>query len=147
MIQILHVYGLPKKIVTAIMMLYRNTKAMVLSLDGYTNFFDIVAGVLLIDTSALYLFKFRTSIDLIKENGFISKKVRNRRYPAETMTDAVYANDQALLPNASAQAEFLLHSLEQATGDIGLFENADKTEYICFKQTGIISTLSGKPLK
>ena len=39
--QILLEYGLPKEIVSAIMMLYKNTKAMVRSPDGDTDFFDI----------------------------------------------------------------------------------------------------------
>ena len=54
--QILLTYGLPKETVTAIMMLYRNTKVKVHSLDGDTNYFDIVAGVLQGDTLAPYLF-------------------------------------------------------------------------------------------
>ena len=52
----------------------------------------------------------------------------------------------ALLTNTVAQVEFLLHSLEQATGDIGLCVNADKTEFMSFKE-GTLSTLSDKPLK
>ena len=43
---ILLAYGLPKKTVTAIMILYRNTKVKVRSPDGDTEYFDIVAGVL-----------------------------------------------------------------------------------------------------
>ena len=54
--QILLVYGLPKETVTAIMMLYKNMKVKVHSLDGDTDFFDIVAGVLQRDTLAPYLF-------------------------------------------------------------------------------------------
>ena len=45
------------------------------------------------------------------------------------------------------QAKSLLHSLEQAAGGISLHMNANKIEFICFKQEGAISTLSGKPLK
>ena len=44
--QILLAYGLPKETVTAIMMLYKNTKVKLHSPDGDTDFFDIVAGVL-----------------------------------------------------------------------------------------------------
>ena len=44
--QILPAYGLFKETVIAIMMLYKNTKAMVCSFDDDTNFFNIVAGVL-----------------------------------------------------------------------------------------------------
>ena len=42
------------------------------------------------------------SIDAIKENGITLKKVRSRQYPAETMTDADYADDQVLLINTPA---------------------------------------------
>ena len=60
----------------------------------------------------------QTSIDLIKENGFIQKKARNRRYPAGTITDAEFADDLAFLADAPTQAEFQLHSLEQVEGGI-----------------------------
>ena len=63
------------------------------------------------------------------------------------MTNADDAGDQALLINALAQAEYLLHSLEQAAGSIGLCMNANKTEFMYLKQEGAISTLIGKPLK
>ena len=89
----------------------------------------------------------RTSIDLMKENGFKLAKERTRRYLAQTLTDANYADDIAHLANTPAQAEFLQHSLEWAAGSIGLHANADKTEYMCFNQRGGISTLKGGPLK
>ena len=41
----------------------------------------------------------------------------------------------------------LLHSLEQAAASINLHVNAHKTEYICFDQTGDISTLDRTSLK
>ena len=44
--QILLAYGLPKEIVAAITILYRNTKLKVRSPDGDTEYFDIVTGVL-----------------------------------------------------------------------------------------------------
>ena len=47
----------------------------------------------------------------------------------------------------SNQAETLLHSLERAAAGIGLHVNAHKTEYMCYNQTGDISTLDGTPLK
>ena len=83
----------------------------------------------------------------MKENGFTLEKARSKRYPAQTITDADYADDIALLANTPAQAESLLHSLEQAASSIGLHENADKTEYMCFNQRGDISTLNGGSLK
>ena len=151
--QILLAYGIPKETVAAITILYRNTKVKVRSPDGDTEYFDIVAGVLQGDTLAPYLFIIcldyvrRTSIDKIKENGFELTKKRSKRYPATTITDADYADDIAILANTPDQAETLLHSLERAAASIGLYVNAHKTEYMCYNQTGDISTLEGTPLK
>ena len=151
--QILLAYGIPKETVAAITILYRNTKVKVRSPDGDIEYFDIVAGVLQGDTLAPYLFiicldyVLRTSIDKIKENGFELTKKRSRRYPATTITDANYADDIAILANTPDQAETLLHSLERAAASIGLYVNAHKTEYMCYNQTGDISTLEGTPLK
>ena len=151
--QILLAFSLPKETVAAIMMLYRNTKVKVHSPDGDTDNFDIVAGVLQGNKLAPYLFiicldyMLRTSIDKIKENGFKLTKERSRRYHAKTITNADYAVDIALLANAPAQAETLLHSLEWATAGIGLHVNTHKTEYMCFNQTGNISTLNDSSLK
>ena len=86
-------------------------------------------------------------IDKIRENGFELKKKRSRSYPATTITDADYADDIAILANTPDQAETLLHSLERAAAGIGLYVNAHKTEYMCYNQTGDISTLKGTPLK
>ena len=88
-----------------------------------------------------------TSIDKIRENGFELTKKRSRRYPAKTITDADYADDIAILANTPNQAETLLHRLERATAGIGLHVNAHKTEYMCYNQTGDISTLEETSLK
>ena len=112
----------------------------------------MVAGVLQGDTLAPYLFIIcldyilRTSIDIMKNNGFKLTKNR-RRYSAQTIMDADYANDTVLLANTPAQAETLLHYLERAAAGIDFHVNADKTEYICFDQRGDISTLNGSSLK
>ena len=135
------------------MILYRNTKVKVCSPDGDTEYFDIVAGVLQGDTLAPYLFiicldyVLRTSIDKIRENGFELTKKRSKTYPAKTITDADYADDLALLANTPNQAETLLHSLERAAAGIGLHVNAHKTEYMCYNQTGNITTLEGASLR
>ena len=102
------------------------------------------------DTLAPYLFiicldyVLRTSVDKIRENGFELTKKRSRRYPAKTITDA---DDIAILTNIPNQAETLLHSLERAAAGIGLHVNAHKTEYMCYNQTGDISTLDGTSLE
>ena len=105
------------------------------------------------DTLAPYLFiicldyMLRISINKIKEKGFNLTKERSRKYPAKTIIDGNYTDDIALLANAHAQAEIQLHSLELAIAGIGLHVNAHKTKYMCFNQTGDISTLNGTSLK
>ena len=89
----------------------------------------------------------RTSIDKIKENGFKLTKKRSRSYPTKTITNADYADDIAILANTPNQAKTLLQILERATAGIGLHVNAHKTEYMCFNQTGDISTQDGSSLK
>lgn len=56
LIEILKAYGIPKKIVDAISILYKNTEAQVITPDGDTEFFEIIAGVLQGDTLAPLLF-------------------------------------------------------------------------------------------
>ena len=132
--QILLTYGLPKEIVAAIIMLYRNTEVKVRSPDGDTDYFDIVAGVLQGNTLAPYLFiicldyMLRTSIDKMKDNSFKLTKKRSRRYLAQTITDMDDTDDIALLANTPAQAKTLLHSLEWAADGIGLHVNTDKKQ-------------------
>ena len=83
--QILLAYGFPKETVTAIMMLFKNTKVKVRSPDGDTDYCDIVTGVLQGDTLAPYLFiicldyELKTSIDLMKENDLKLAKERSIR--------------------------------------------------------------------
>ena len=101
-----------------------------------TQYFDIIC----LD------YVLRTSIDKIRENGFELTKKR-RRYPAKTITYSDYADDIAILTITPNQAEKLLHSLERAAAGFGLHVNAHKTEYMCYNQTGDISTLNGTSLK
>ena len=129
--QILLAYGQPKETVAAIMILYRNTKVKVRSLDGDAEYFDIVAEVLQGHTLAPYLFiiclddVLRTSIDKIKENGFEQTKQRSRKYPAKTIPTPSTPMT-AILANTPAQAKTLLHRLERAATGIGFHVNAHK---------------------
>ena len=83
--QMLREYGFPKEKVTAIMMVYKNTKAMVHSLDGDINFFDNISGDLQGSTLAAFLFIICLDyilwiwIDLIKRNSFTLKKTSSKK--------------------------------------------------------------------
>ena len=71
-----------------------------------------------------------------------------RRKEAEgTLQQQLPTPTTPILANTPDQAETLLHSLERAAANIGLYVNAHKTEDMCYNQTGDISTLEGIPLK
>ena len=129
--QILLTYGLPKETVTAIMMRYRNTKVKVNFLDGVSIqevdfYFNIVAGELQGDTLAPYHFiicldyMLRMSIDKMKENGFKLTKERNRRHPAQTIMDADYTDDIALLANAPTPYYIVWNEQIQASASMSM---------------------------
>ena len=94
--------------------------------EGRWSKYSSHTGVLQDDTLAQYLFincqgyVLRTSIDLMKENGFKLTKERSRRYPAQKITDADYTGNIALLTNTSVSAESLLPNMERTAGGIGL---------------------------
>ena len=83
----------------------------------------------------------------MKENGFKLTKERSRRYSAQTITYADYADDITLLANAPAKAQTQLHNLERAAAGIGIHVNEHKTEYMWFKQRSVISILNSNSLK
>ena len=64
----------------------------------------------------------------MKLNSFKQENERSSRYPAQTITDADYADDIVLLANTPAHAESLLSSLERAVAGIGLHVKSDKRE-------------------
>ena len=72
-----------------------------------------------------------SNVDRSNERKWLyAKKARCIRYPTETITNANYADDVALLENTPTQVESLLHSLEKVAECIGFSVNSDKTEYI-----------------
>ena len=84
--KILLAYGIPKKIVDTIRVLYDDTRARIISPEGETEEFEIVAGVLQGDTLAPYLFAIvldyamRKAISGFEEElGFKLVKRRSRR--------------------------------------------------------------------
>ncbi|XP_072028300.1 uncharacterized protein [Amphiura filiformis] len=94
MLQILIAYEIPKQIVDAIGTTYKKTRANVISPDGETELFDIVADVLQGDTLATYLFvivldyALRMAIDGKEEAlGFQLERRKSRRVGPEVVTD------------------------------------------------------------
>ena len=56
MFKIFLAFGIPEKIVNAIEIMYTNNRAMVMTSDGETDYFDVITGVLQGDLLAPYLF-------------------------------------------------------------------------------------------
>ena len=117
-----------------IMMLYKNMKVKVCLPGGDTGFIEIVAGILQ-----------GSNIDRSNERKWLYTK--KRWYLTQTIMDADYTDDIALLANTPTQPESLLHSLKQAVSGISLHVNADKMEYVCLDQKGDISILNVDSLK
>lgn len=72
----------------------------------------------------------RKALDQNPELGFTLKEKRGRSYPADTITDLDYGDDLTVLADNIKDAMSLLHRIEEAASEIGLYMNAKKTEYI-----------------
>ena len=112
------------------MILYKNTKKVFCLPVGNIDIINIIPGVMHGDTILPYnlpWLRISTVNRSDKGKWYHAKNARSRWYPTETMTDADYADDLALLANTLAQAESLLHCLDQATGGSGLSVNVNRT--------------------
>ena len=56
MFEILRLYGIPERIISAIRVLYTESSSSILSSDGETELFSIIAGISQGDTLAHFLF-------------------------------------------------------------------------------------------
>ena len=138
LMKILRAYGIPDAIVQLISRLYTGTKAKVVTADGITEVFDILAGVLQGDTLAPYLFIIvvdyimTVAIDDVSDPGFTLKPARSRRVAAEKLADVEFADDVALVTDTMDEAKLLLDRLESAALSVGLAMNDSKTKFISF---------------
>ena len=154
MMRILEAYGIPSPIVSAIGAMYANTTAKVLSPDGETETFPILAGVLQGDTLAPYLFiialdyALRRAIEGKEEQlGFTVTPRKSRRVGPTMKTDFDFADDIALVSNLVEQAQELLHRVEGECREVGLRLNARKTEVMAYNIDQVeVKTLDGSAL-
>ena len=100
---ILSSYGIPRKIVKAIMFMYLCTSATVITPDGQTDPFDITASVLQGGTLSPFLFvivvdyMMRLTVPDTSV-GFRWKRCEGFRRPAGHIADLDYADDVVLWP-------------------------------------------------
>eukprot|EP00111_Clytia_hemisphaerica_P013463 TCONS_00039544-protein len=136
MYEILKLYGIPEKLISAIRALYVSIKAKVITADGDTDIFDIHAGVLQGDTLAPFRFiivldyVLRISVDLSNDKGIKIKVPLRKPNRGLFLTDLDFADDLALVSEIIQNLESLLHSLETSASQVGLYCNAGKTEFI-----------------
>ena len=134
LMNILPAYGIPKKIVDLISMLYINTTSQVITPDGMTEFFKTLAGMLQGDTLALYLFVIiidycmGLALEKHRDFGFTVTLARSRRVKAKKISDAEFADDIILVANAINEAEQLLREVEEVSTYMYKCRTADKRE-------------------
>ena len=104
------------------------------TIDGLTDFFKTLIGVLQGDTLAPFLFIIVLDYVLRScmcfDNGLTITPRQSRRLPGVKVTDLDFADDLDLLSDTIQQAEKLLHDLEYAAKLVGLSLNASKTEFM-----------------
>ena len=155
LMKILLAYGIPKEIVDLIGLLYINTKAKIITSDGETDLFDIVAGVLQGDTLAPYLFIIvldycmSLALEKIPDAGFTITPARSRRVKAVKVSDTDFADDIALIADSVEEAQKLLEEVEKAAATVGLQMNEDKTKYLVenIDDPEPVKALSGKSIE
>ena len=137
LMKILRAYGIPDKLVDLIEKTYTDTLAKVMTPEGLTEAFKILARVLQGDTLAPYLFIIvvdyimRTAMSNLEEPvGFTIRPRQSRRHPAEKLADVEFADDVALITDTIKEAQEFLLSLEEAARCVGLHMNEGKTKYL-----------------
>ena len=130
---------MPKKIVDAISILYKDTVAQVITPDRKADFFEITTSVLQGDILPPYLFIVALDYALREatrdtSTSFMLEKKQDSRKPAVYITDADLADDHALISNCMDQDQLLLSRLEMATKTIGLHTNCKNTKFMLFNQ-------------
>jgi hypothetical protein len=138
LMKILRAYGIPDKLVDLIEKTYTDTLAKVMTPEGLTEAFKILAGVLQGDTLAPYLFIIvvdyimRTAMGSLEEPvGFTIRPRQSRRHPAQKLADHVeFADDVALITDTIKEAQEFLLSLEEVARCVGLHMNEGKTKYL-----------------
>ena len=136
MFEILELYGIPQKIISAIKVLYTNSHSKIITSDGETKPFETLAGILQGDTLAPFLFIIvvdyilRVSVDTKSEEGVQLSPKLGTRHQAKHLTDTDFADNIALISRSIQGVQKLLSALEYASNCVGLYLNELKTEHL-----------------
>ena len=132
---VLRAYNVPQPLVSAVMAMYQDTRAAVVTPDGLSDLFSTTSGVLQGDTLAPFLFVLlldwvlRTALPT-NEDGFVLCRRTSRRHPEKRLCVLGYADDLALLASTAEGAQRLVDRLTEAAARVGLAINARKTEVL-----------------
>ena len=155
MFEILEAYGIPGIIIDAIKAIYTDSTALVISLDGVTDPFPILAGELLGDTLAPFLFVvvldyiMRHALeDIHQSTGIILEERKSRHHSELRLHDLDFADDIALLSPSIESAETLLQHIKEASNCVGLHLNVGKTKTLLVNipSSAKVQALSGAEL-
>ncbi|KAI8493041.1 hypothetical protein Bbelb_290450 [Branchiostoma belcheri] len=143
---VLRHYGIPKAVVDAISVLYRDSKRVVM-VDGHmSESFQVTTGVLQGDVLAPFLFIIvidyllrRATAD--SDSGIVTHPRASSRYPAKRINDLDFADDLALLESAQESTQAQLSKTASAAAEVGLVVSVLKTKYMCYNDN------PGQPLQ
>ena len=133
--QILRAYNVPARLVSAVMAMYSDTRAAVVTPDGLSDPFSSTSGVLQGDTLAPFLFVvvldwvIRTGLP-DSNDGFLLCRRSCRRQRERRLSLLAFADDIALLASSEESAQRLLDRLTAAAAKVGLSINTRKTEVL-----------------
>ena len=129
---VLELYGVPAPLVSAVMDLYHDSKAIVQTCDGPTQEFSTSSGVLQGDTLAplliIVLMDYVLRRCLQEEDSYLLSPRRSPRHPAVPLPALAYADDVALLCRDPTAAQRVLKRLCEEGERVGLQVNGAKTE-------------------
>ena len=146
MFAVLRHYGVPKKIVDAISILYANSCAKVKTPKGeISDPFDITTGVLQGDTLAPYLFiivlDFVFKMASQSGNfGFTYCPRKSSRFCAKNISELAFADDVAILDNSVSQQQDHINAIEKSASSAGLQIAIKKTQSLLINCNAIQKT-------
>ena len=103
-------YGIPEALVSAISVLYKNSKSAVMVDGGLSDPFDVTTGVLQGDVLTPFLFVVLVDYLLKKatlqlDYGVLTHPRCSRRHPAKSLNDLDFADDITLLESSISRAQ------------------------------------------
>jgi hypothetical protein len=152
MFAILRHYGIPEDIVSAIRVLYDNSKSAVLVDGQMSEEFEVTTGVLQGDVLAPFLFIIVLDFVMCQStsnnanDGLLTHPKRSSRHPAKHLNDLDFADDISLLESSISRAQAQLTHTVEAAASVGLLINTSKTEYMALNCPGNDKLSAGSDL-